>query len=278
MKLLAAFFLAMLMSPAWAADVHRWEEEDGVTRYSDQMPPPTAKNVQKIKRSPTSTTENAEFSPEAKAAAEKLPVTLFSFEECGVLCKNAEELLYKRGVPFILKNDDAARMELKQLTGKLVAPVLVIGNTAPISGFEETRWNSELDLAGYPAGNPNAKPGTRPAGKKVPLPPEAKAEVEKLPVTLFSFEECGAPCKNAEDLLNRRGVPFTLKSDNAARMELNQLTGKLVAPVLVIGDAAPISGFEEIRWSRELDRAGYAAETPGAKSGTAVPEQGSSPQ
>ncbi len=175
-----ASILAMLLiaGSSWAGDIYRWVDDNGVIRYSDQMPPPSAKNVQKLKSTSGSlTAEKAPVAlpPETAKAAEKLPVTLYSFEECGDPCKSAEALLDKRGVPYTLKSSNADKAALKQLTGKLEVPVMVIGNTTPISGFTEERWNKELDLAGYAKSNPNVKPGTsmaiKPAAKEAEATP-----------------------------------------------------------------------------------------------------------
>lgn len=180
MKFLATLLLASIASTAWAGDIYRWVDEKGVIRYSDLMPPPEVKNVQKFKSSASSlTAEKAPvvLPPETQAAAEKLPVTLYSFEECGEICKKAEAFLDKRGVPYTLKNADNDKIALQKLTGKLQVPVMVIGNTPPLSGFEEDFWNKELDLAGYAKGNPNLKPGTSMAVKATPkeaAPPPAK--------------------------------------------------------------------------------------------------------
>lgn len=179
MKILLLITAFIWAGVASAADIYRWVDADGTIRYSDLIPPPSAKDVQKFKSNAvTLKEENAPSAlpPETKAAAEKLPVTLFSFEECGAPCKNAEDLLNKRGIPYTLKNDDAGKIELRKLTGKLVAPAMVIGNTDPIVSFNEDRWNKELDMAGYAKSNPSAKPGSNMAikqdGKAASNPPE----------------------------------------------------------------------------------------------------------
>lgn len=249
MRFLTILLLAAIASSSWAGDIYRWVEDNGVIRYSDHMPPPGTKDVQKLKSTGGSLTAE-------KATAQKMPVTLYSFKECDA-CKSAENLLDKRGIPYYLKSSNDDKIALQKLTGKLQAPVMVVGSNAPIIGFEENRWHEELDLAGYARSNPNAKPGVSMAIK----PPASDSEIpaeEPLPVTLYSFEECGAPCKNAVDLLDKRGVPYQLKNTNADKIALQKLTGKLTAPVMVIGSAAPISGFEEERWNKELDLAGYA--------------------
>jgi len=167
---------------AAATEVYKWEDANGIVRYSDRAPPPGAKNVQKYRSTgaglvlekpapPPEAPKPAE--PEAKPQEEvaqepaaapdsagRLPVVVYSFDECGAVCKQAEALLDKRGVPYTRKGDDNAKAELQKLTGKLDVPVLVIGNTTPVQGFQEERWHKELDLAGYPQAAAGAKAPT----------------------------------------------------------------------------------------------------------------------
>ncbi|HEY3325742.1 MAG TPA: glutaredoxin family protein [Novimethylophilus sp.] len=157
--------------PAWAGDLYKWQDGNGITRYSDQMPPPGAKNLKKLKS--TANTLAAEktavtLPDESRTAAKKYPITLYSFGDCGEACKKAEAFLDKRGVPYALKGTDKDKIELQKLTGKLDVPALMFGNTAPIIGFEENRWNRELDLAGYAKSNPYLKPGVSMAVKQQP--------------------------------------------------------------------------------------------------------------
>lgn len=174
MKSSVILLLMLVAGTAWAADVYKWDDENGIARYSDRMPPPGVKNVQKyrstgaglvLEKPVASTQETGEAAQKpkqetAQTPADKLPVVVYSFDECGDVCKQAEDLLNKRGVPYTRKGDDNAKIELQKLTGKLDVPVMVIGNTAPISGFQAERWNKELDLAGYPKSNPGAKTAT----------------------------------------------------------------------------------------------------------------------
>ena len=80
------------------AQVYRYTDTDGRIVYSDRPPPPNVKNVQ-TKRLGANFVETSEPSLAAQQAAERYPVTLFTFD-CGEVCQNAEALLNKRGVPF----------------------------------------------------------------------------------------------------------------------------------------------------------------------------------
>jgi glutaredoxin len=86
---------------------------------------------------------------------------------------------------------------------------------------------------------------------------------EKYPITLYA-SACGAPCDQARQLLNERGVPYGSKDPQAspeARAALQKLTGHLSVPVLVVG-SNKIDGFESGEWQDALDRAGYPKSAP----------------
>jgi len=155
---------------AWATDLYKWQDDDGIIRYSDQMPPPGAKNLQKLKSTANllAVERTASMPNESIEAAKKHPISLYAFDDCGEACKNAQAFLDKCGVPYALKSTNDDKVQLKQLTGKLEAPALILGNTAPLIGFSESRWTRELDLAGYAKSNPYLKPGTSLAVKPQP--------------------------------------------------------------------------------------------------------------
>jgi glutaredoxin len=81
---------------------------------------------------------------------------------------------------------------------------------------------------------------------------------QRNPVTLFAGN-CGPLCDQSRALLNRRGVPFReidpSQPDEAAK--LKQATGDMQVPVLTIGGAHVLKGFEEDKWQGALDQAGY---------------------
>ena len=147
---LAAALAAAVTANAQEQQVYRYIDADGRTVYSDRPPPPTAKNVQP-KRLGANYIETNELPLEAKQAAERYPVTLYTFD-CGELCSNAETLLNRRGVPFttVVVSDADGAAKLQALTGALNAPVLQVGDKVVVKGFSEQRWQSTLDEAGYP--------------------------------------------------------------------------------------------------------------------------------
>ena|SRR5882672_1912728 len=145
--------LAMFAMPAPAQSLYRYLDADGRIVYSDKPPPPSAKDVQP-KRLPQNVIETDPVPFAARDAAEKYPVTLYTFD-CDV-CKDAQALLVKRGVPFttVIVSEQAGADKLKALTGKQAAPVLQVGEKNVMQGFNASRWQAMLDEAGYPANAP----------------------------------------------------------------------------------------------------------------------------
>ena len=92
-------------------------------------------------------------------------------------------------------------------------------------------------------------------------PYEIKVAVEKNPLTLYVFKECGNPCDQAKALLDKRGAPYTLKNKDEDKLELQKLTGRLQVPFLMVGKN-PHLGFEEAAWNSALDQAGYPRSNP----------------
>ena len=95
------------------------------------------------------------------------------------------------------------------------------------------------------------------------VPLAARMASERFPVTLYTFD-CGEPCRSAEALLNKRGVPF--KSVNVSQPEgaakLMSLTGSNLAPVMQVGDKLVAKGMSEPQWQAMLDQAGYPRSSP----------------
>jgi glutaredoxin len=133
------------------ASVYRYTDPDGKVVYTDRPPPGNAKGVQ-TKRLGGNFIETSEPSIAAQQASEKYPVTLFTFD-CGEVCQNAEALLNKRGVPFTLVNvqsDEQGMARMQALTSDDKAPTLAVGDALVLKGYNEARWQSTLDQAGYP--------------------------------------------------------------------------------------------------------------------------------
>jgi len=150
---LLAVALAGCAFAAYAQTMYRYVDPTGRVVYSDQPPPSAAKDVQ-AKRLQENVIETDPVPFAAKEAAEKFPVTLYTFD-CDV-CKQAEALLAKRGVPFttVIVSEEEGAEKLKALTGKQSAPVLQVGEKQVITGFNADRWGAVLDNAGYPKAAP----------------------------------------------------------------------------------------------------------------------------
>lgn len=143
---------------ASAQSVYRWVDANGRVQYSDQPPPPDARNVQQRSVGGNSI-QNNELSLAAQDAQKKNPVTLY-VSECGEACDAAKGYLNKRGIPHTVV-DPTRSMELnkkfKEETGGEVVPVIRVGEKR-LSGWSESSWASALDAAGYPKTPSFAKP------------------------------------------------------------------------------------------------------------------------
>lgn len=139
-----------------AQTMYRYVDPTGRVVYSDQPPPAAAKAVE-AKRLQQNVIETDPVPFATKEAVEKYPVTLYTFD-CDV-CKQAEALLAKRGVPFttVIVTEEEGAAKLKALTGKQSAPVLQVGEKQIVTGFNASRWQAVLDDAGYPKSAPPAR-------------------------------------------------------------------------------------------------------------------------
>jgi glutaredoxin len=95
------------------------------------------------------------------------------------------------------------------------------------------------------------------------LPFATKKAMESFPVTLYTSAECVADCKQARDLLNGRGVPFSEKMIQKQEDfdELKQLFGDAFVPSLKVGNQRN-RGFEAGAYNNLLDLAGYPKTAP----------------
>ncbi len=99
------------------------------------------------------------------------------------------------------------------------------------------------------------------------LPFAVKLAAEKYPVTLYTSAECVNDCRQARDLLNSRGVPFTEKMLQKPEdlEELKKLVGDAFVPSLKVGSQS-FRGFESGAYNNLLDLAGYPKTAlPGSK-------------
>ena len=167
--------LAVPMAAAHAEGLYRYVDPSGRVVYSDQPPPPSVKDVQS-KRLQENVIETDPVPFAARDAAARNPVTLYTFD-CEV-CKQAESLLAKRGVPFasVIVSEQAGAAKLQALTGKMSAPVLQVGDKPPVTGFNPDVWQKMLDDAGYPRSAPQ-----RTIARAAPKSPDAAANPQPEP-------------------------------------------------------------------------------------------------
>jgi glutaredoxin len=96
-------------------------------------------------------------------------------------------------------------------------------------------------------------------GSERQVPYATRQAAEKFPVVLYTSATCTDICKQARDLLNGRGVPFSEKM-LASQEEINDLEKQLGSaasvPSIIVG-RQNFKGFESGAWNNLLDLAGY---------------------
>jgi glutaredoxin len=96
---------------------------------------------------------------------------------------------------------------------------------------------------------------------------------DKFPVVLYT-SGCGPACEMGQQLLDKRGVPYSTKNlENSVENQkaLRDLTGNLKIPTLVVG-SQKLTGFEDSQWNSALDAAGYP-KSPGPGASKPKPAQ-----
>jgi glutaredoxin len=241
---------------AVAQQMYRWVDKEGRTHYSEQPPPKDAKSVER-RRSPIDAADSAAVA-DAAAAAKKNPVVLYTSPDCAQPCRDARELLAKRGIPHrvVDVNDTESFERLKKATGGVQVPTLSVGSKLT-RGFEEQAWNQALNEAGYPHNVPSPVRIVRPPEPPKPAPqrPRYLSELPTEPsVRLFVTPDCGAPCDEARKLLAGRGVKVNevAVSDPASFDELQRISGGVTVPVMVAGTKV-VKGFEPNQYNAALE-------------------------
>ncbi|HCI14968.1 MAG TPA: glutaredoxin family protein [Gallionellaceae bacterium] len=165
--LLIVGLLAVSLS-AQAGELYRWVDEKGKVHYGD-APPPVV-DVEKKKFSGNVSDSDLPYA--TRRAQQNFPVTLYVADNCTDVCRQARELLTRRGIPFAEKNlvtkDEIDAF--KAASGGDNVPALGVGKSY-IHGFNDGRWHGELDIVGYPKiapyrPRPELSPTARPVAKK----------------------------------------------------------------------------------------------------------------
>lgn len=155
---MAAGLLALVA--AEAGTLYKIVDKDGNVTYTSR-PPANVKGKVERKNLHVTPGEPGAAEALARVAAEK-PVVLYSVEECEQ-CDRAREYLRRRGTPFTEKDvnkDPAFRVELKNRTGSLYIPTILLGDKV-MKGYIQSLLEGELDAVGYPRATPTegAQPG-----------------------------------------------------------------------------------------------------------------------
>lgn len=150
--------LCLGASLAVAGQIYRWVDERGVTHYTDQPPPPKARQAKAVKLG-ENVVETDKEGYEMRRAREKNPVLLY-VTDCGKPCDLARNFLDQRKIPYSQKDpqkvpEDA--IELRKLVGGLQVPVIKVGDKHH-KGFDHAAWEALLADAGYPVRSGASRP------------------------------------------------------------------------------------------------------------------------
>ncbi len=147
------FFAALGVTfPAGAARMYKIIDQNGNVTYTTSSP-----DREDAARIETKNISGGVGDDGASAnlgqVASRHPVTLYSVGKC-TSCDHAREYLRLHNIPFTEKDvnkDLTARAEMKQRSGALVVPTILVGTQA-LKGFTEPVLEDELSKAGYPVG------------------------------------------------------------------------------------------------------------------------------
>ena len=153
----AAMTLLLASSPAGGEDkLYKWVDEDGNITYQDRPPPGDPGQVE--------TFIDGTGVAETESALPDVDVVLYAIEVCDV-CDLVRNLLDERGVPFEEKsadNNPEVQAELKEVSGLLSVPVLVIGEEV-LKGYNKDLMLKVLEHAGFSI-------AVRPPAEREPAP------------------------------------------------------------------------------------------------------------
>lgn len=247
---LLAVMLGIAGTPAGAAQLYRWVDEQGRVEWRDTPPPPTARKAEK-RDVKGSAIETGTLPYSVQQAIRNFPVTLW-VTDCGEPCDKARAHLNRRGIPYTESNPQADIEAFRKASGgSMEVPVLLVG-TQRLKGYRDVDWDAALDLAGYPKSPLAAvKPQTKTA-------PQPKPVAEARTVTLYTSPDCGPQCGEARQLLASRGIPYreiAVEGAEAAE-ELKKISGDTFVPTLAAGRFV-VRGFDAADYNRALEQAGF---------------------
>ena len=168
MRVTLAVLITAVTPSLHAGELFKWiDPASGAAVYSNDPPPSAIKSVQQKRMAP-STIETSSLPYGVQRAVKHSPIVLY-VSDCGEFCSAARAYLAKRGLPYTELNPEqpAAAEQLKKASGgALEVPFLLVG-TKPVRGFDEARYASALDAAGYPRAS-LAGLGAKPGQTKAP--------------------------------------------------------------------------------------------------------------
>jgi glutaredoxin len=149
------------------------------------------------------------------------------------------------------------------------------------NGADMYRWVDEKGVVNYTPYPPPAnirKVEPRKLGDSTSkaaaadVPYSVQLATKNFPVTFYSTQACGDPCKTARGHLTKRGIPYTEKdpSNPSSPQEFEDFKkmtgGNPTVPLLIVGQLKMITGYLASDWDSALDAAGYpSTATPGSK-------------
>jgi glutaredoxin len=177
-------WMLLVCLPAFS-QMYKWTDAQGTVHYTDTPPP--AQKASRIKAPSAGGSAQTPLPYELARAVKASPVTLYTTTQTACAgCDQGRALLRARGVPFTEKtvNTDEDKEQLRQLTGKLELPLLLVGSRK-LAGFQDAAWQDALNAAAYPRsaqlprGYQYAAPqAAAPATAEMPAPP---ARVKNAP-------------------------------------------------------------------------------------------------
>jgi glutaredoxin len=132
------------------AQVYKWTDAQGTVHYTDTPPP--QQRASQLKTPPPGETGQAALPYELARAVKANPVTLYTTTRSACAgCDQGRALLHARGIPYTEKtvDTDEDKEQLRQLSGKLELPLLVVGSRK-VAGFQDAAWQAALSAAAYP--------------------------------------------------------------------------------------------------------------------------------
>ena len=143
--------LALLLSAgAASAQMYKWVDANGKTHFTDTPPPANGKPAA-LKSGSAVGAVSADLPYALATAMRNFPVTLYTTASCGG-CDSGRAYLRARGIPFNEKtvSSKADDERARAAGGDGNFPLLVVGN-AKSTGYQQSSWESMLNVALYPA-------------------------------------------------------------------------------------------------------------------------------